>query len=162
MRIALSVKLAAFALVAASVMPAHAQVFVTSITAAIPDPNGKVPGFNLVPGAGIENWSNGVAQAVLTHGQSYNYCVSLASGTANGKASVTYKIARGKTVIQTGTIVTAKNLPIGPDGTWYLCSGYQVLPSSAGTATLTGTVAYTASGSNKPKLSKLSVPVLLQ
>ena len=88
--------------------------------------------------------------------------MSLASGTANGKASVTYKIARGKTVIQSGTIITAKNLPIGPNGTWYLCSGYQVLPSSAGTATLTGTVGYIASGMTKPKLSKLSVPILLQ
>ena len=64
--------LAAFALASASIIPARAQVFVTSVTAAIPDPNGKVPGFNLVPGAGIENWSNGVAQAVLMHGHSYN------------------------------------------------------------------------------------------
>jgi len=154
--------LAALVLAVAATVPARAQVFVTSITAAIPDPNGKVPGFNLVAGAGIENWSNGVAQAVLTHGSSYNYCVSLASGAASGKASVTYKIARGKTVIQTGTIISAKNFPVGPNSVWYLCSGYQVLPSSAGTATLTGTVDYTAAGSTKPKASKLSVPVLLQ
>ena len=30
---------------------APAQVYVTSITAAFPDPNGQVPAFNAVPGA---------------------------------------------------------------------------------------------------------------
>ena len=77
MRIAPSIILAAFATMAA--LPASAQVFVTGITAAVPDPPGKVPAFNAVPGAGITTWSNGVAQAVLTAGQTYNYCVSAAS-----------------------------------------------------------------------------------
>ncbi len=131
--------------------PARAQVYVTSVTAAVPDPNGKVPGFNKVPGAGIENWANGVAQVVLVHGQSYNYCVSLGSGRANGTAGVTYTIARKGTVIQTGVIIPVGGLAIAATSIYYVCSGYTALPSSPGTATLTGTVAYTPAGGKKPE-----------
>ena len=160
MRIAQSVVLAAFATMAA--VPASAQVFVTSITAAVPDPNGKVPAFNAVPGAGIETWSNGVAQGVLTGGQSYNYCVSAASATASGRASLLFKIARGSEVIQSGTIVKAKDFKIGSNGTWYFCSGYQSLPDSPGSAKLTAEMNYTPSGSTTPLRVELSIPVLLQ
>jgi hypothetical protein len=162
MRIYLVAALSASALVAAASAPAQAQVYATSITAAFPDPNGKVPGFNLVQGAGITNWSNGVAQAALTHGQPYNYCASVGSGTANGKAKVAFKIARGSTVIQTATIISAKNFTVGSNGVWYFCSGYLALPNSPGTATLTGIVSYYASGSKKPVNSTTSVSVLLQ
>ena len=143
---------------------AHAQMLVTSITASFPDLAGKVPGFNLVPGAGIANWSIGLAQGVLTSGQQYNYCVSLASGsaTASGSAKVSYKITRGSTVIQTATIITAAQFPVGPNGVWYLCSGHQVLPSSPGAALLTASVAYKANGSATSVTSKQSVPGILK
>ena len=143
-------------------VPRLARKSSTSITAAIPDPNGKVPAFNAVPGAGINNWSNGWAQAVLVAGQAYNYCISIGSGVAQGKATVSYKISRGAAQIQSGTIIKASQYKVGPNGIWYFCSGYTVLPSSPGTATLTGTVAYTANGSKKPVSSKLAVPILLQ
>jgi hypothetical protein len=123
MRIAPILSVAALGL-ATVALPARAQLFLTSITAAVPDPNDKVPGFNKVTGSGIENWSNGVAQAVLVHGQEYNYCVSLASATAEGKAEVGYKITQGATDVQSGTIITAKNFSIGSDSIWYFCSGY--------------------------------------
>ncbi len=152
----------ALALAALTALPAHAQVYVTSITASFPDPNTKVPAFNVVPGAGIPTWSIGLAQAVLVHGQSYNYCVSLGSNTASGKASVAFKITRGSTIIQSATIIAAKDFNVSNNGVWYLCSGYTALPSSPGAATLTGTVAYTATGATKPTDSKLSVPILLQ
>jgi hypothetical protein len=143
-------------------IPAHAQVFVSSITAAIPDSAGKVPGFNKVPGSAIENWANGVAQVVLTHGQPYNYCISLGSAAANGTAGVTFTIARKTTVIQSGVILPPGGLTVGADGIWYLCSGYTALPDSPGKATLTGTVSYTATGKTKPVISKLTTDILLK
>jgi len=142
--------------------PASAQMFVTSITAAIPDPAGKVPAFNVVPGAEIETWSNGLANAVLTHGQYYNYCISIASAIANGKADVTFKIARGATNIQSGTIIAANKFSVGANSIWYYCSGYTLLPKSPGAATLSGIVSYTAKDSSTPVVSKLEVPVLLK
>jgi hypothetical protein len=142
--------------------PAQAQVYATSIVATHPDPEGKVPAFNVVPGAGIATWSNGLAQAVLTHGQYYNYCVSLGSAAAKGSANVSYRITRGKTVIQSATIITAKAFKVGPNGVWYYCSGYRVLPSSPGPATLTGIVGYIASGSTTPTNSIVNVGVLLR
>jgi len=143
-------------------VPASAQVFITSITAAVPDPNGKVPAFNAVPGAGIETWSNGVAQAALTGGQSYNYCASAASATAKGHASLMFKIERGAEVIQSATIVTPKEFAVGTNGTWYFCSGYLSLPDSPGAAKLTAIMNYTPSGSTTPQKVELSIPVLLQ
>jgi hypothetical protein len=160
MRLALALPVAALALAAALPAPAHAQLYATGISASFPDPNGKVPAFNAVPGAGIQTWSIGYAQAVLVHGHAYNYCVSLGSGTATGKANIAYKITRGKTVIQTHSIL--KQLTIGSNGIWYECSGYTVVPNSPGPATLTGTTAYFATGSTKPVTSKVSSSVLIQ
>lgn len=155
--------LAALAVLAAAAAPAvHGQVLATSITASFPDPNGKVPGFNLVPGAGIANWSNSLAQAVLTHGSYYNYCVSLGSGNVTGKATVSFKLARGATVIQSKVIIPASKFSVGANGVWYYCSGYLQLPSSPGIATLSGIVAFKATGSTKPVTSKVAYPVLLQ
>jgi hypothetical protein len=148
MRMALTVPVAALALASAAPLPARAQVYVTGILATFPDPNGKVPALNAVPGAGIQTWSNGLAQAVLLHGQTYNYCIAIASATADGHASVAFKIARGKTIIQSGTILTAKQFQVGPNGVWDFCAGFHTLPSSPGAATLTGTVVYKATGSN--------------
>jgi hypothetical protein len=160
MRNFIAVPLVAVALAAAA--PAEAQVYVTGITASFPDPNGKVPAFNAVPGAGIATWSYGLAQAVLSQGQAYEYCVSLGTATAGGKASVAYKITRGSTVIKAYTIIKSADFSVGSNGVYYLCSGYQTLPSSPGAAMLTGIVGYTATGSTKVVQSKLSVPILLQ
>jgi len=160
MRIAPSIILAAFATMMA--VPASAQVFIASITAAVPDPNGKVPAFNAVPGAGIETWSNGVAQAVLTGGQSYNYCASAAAATASGRASLSFKIDRGTAVIQSATIVKPKDFRVGSNGVWYFCSGYLSLPDSPGAAKLTAIMVYTPTGTTESQKVELSVPVLLQ
>lgn len=156
MRITLAAVLAA----TLTTFSAHGQVLVTGITASFPDPNGKVPTFNGVPGAGIANWDNSLAQGVLVQGDYYNFCVSLAAATASGTASVSYAVTRGKTKILSATIV--KSLTVGTDGVWYECSGYTKLPSSPGKATLAAIAEYTATGSTKPVKSKLNVPVILQ
>ncbi len=142
--------------------PAHAQVFVTSVTAAIPDSAGKVPGFNKVPGSAIENWANGVAQVVLVHGQSYNYCVSLGTSAAKGTAGVTFTIAHKSAVVQTGVIIPPGGLSLAADQIMYVCSGYTALPDSPGKATLTGTVSYTPTGKTKAVVSKLTTGVVLK
>lgn len=139
-----------------------AQVYVTSIIAVFPDPEGKVPAFNAVPGSGIPTWANGLAQAVLKHGVTYNYCLSIGSGNAAGKASVAFKITRGAKVLQSGTILTASQFTVGPNGVWYECAGFHKAPRSPGAASLTGIVTYTATGATKPFVSKLSVPILLE
>ena len=162
MRVFFAGWLAVLAVAVTAATPAQSQVYATSITATHPDPDGKVPAFNVVPGAGIQTWSDGLAQAVLTHGQYYNYCVSLGSGAAKGSADVYFRITRGKTVIQSATIIKAKDFPVGPNGIWYFCSGYRVLPRSPGAATLIGEVAYKANGSTVPVNSLVSASVLLR
>ena len=142
---------------------ADAQMFVTSVTAAIPDPNGKVPAFDAVPDAGITTWSNGLAQAVLVQGHYYNYCVSLAStSTANGHAAVRFTIRRGTDVLQTAVIIAAAKYTVSPNGVWYYCSGYTRLPASPGAATLVGSANYTPKGSTKSTVFSLTVPIKLE
>ena len=143
-------------------VPATAQVFVTSIIATNPDPNGKLPGGNLVADPNYPNWTNGYPQSVLVVGQSYEYCVSVASGRANGSASVAYAIVRGKTVIQQDTFIEPSQFPVGKGGVWYWCAGYHELPDSPGKATLEATVVYTPNGETTSQKSEISVPVLLQ
>jgi hypothetical protein len=140
----------------------HAQVYVTSVTAAIPDSAGKVPGFNKVPGSAIANWANGVAQVELTHGQSYNYCVSAGAAKANGTVGVTYSISRKSVIIQTGTIVAPGGEPVSAGSIFYVCSGYTVLPNNPGKATLSGVVTYTPTSGGKVTDSQLSTNVVLK
>ena len=140
----------------------YAQMYATSITATHPDANGKVPAFNVVSGAGIPTWSNGLAQAVLTHGQYYDYCVSLGSAAARGSAEVSFRVTRGKAVIQSAVIIKAKDFKVGPNGVWYYCSGYLQLPKSPGVATLTGIVSYKATGASIATNSLVNATVELR
>jgi hypothetical protein len=154
--------LAALALAATAPVAAQAQVYVTSIIAVFPDPNGKVPTFNGVPGAGIPTWANGLAQAVLTHGTTYNYCLSIGTGTAVGKASVVFRIVRGKTILQSGTILTESQFSVVSNAVYYECAGFHTAPDSPGAAALLGIVNFVAKGTTKAVVSKLSVPILLE
>lgn len=168
MKIALANAALAMALVAA--MPATAQdetaraktpvALLTGIWVTIPDKNGKVPNYDDVPGSAIATFSDGFPQAFLTGGNYYEYCVTVASSnSAGGTGSIAYKITRGKTVIQTATVVSS--FKIGPDGVWYWCAGYQQLPKSPGAATITATMTYTPT-TGAPEKSTLSTKLLLQ
>ena len=121
MRLVFALPIAALALAAS---PARAQLYVTGVTATIPDPNGKVPAFNAVPGAGIATLSTGFAQAVLIHGNSYNYCVTLASADTNGKGQVSFSLKRGAAVILSDIIIKRSGYTVSPNGVWFYCSGY--------------------------------------
>lgn len=142
--------------------PACAQVLTTSVTAFVPDPNNKVPAFNAVPGAGIVTWSTGLAQGVLVGGQSYTYCVSLATATVDGNASIAYRITRGSTVIQSAVLIAAQKFKLSSNSVYYYCSGYTALPKSPGAAVLTGIVTYKPAGTMVTQASKASADVLLQ
>jgi hypothetical protein len=141
---------------------ARAQVYATSVTAAHPDGAGKVPAFNAVPGAAIASWSNGLAQGVLVHGQLYNYCVSVASGAAAGTATVSFKIVRASKIVQSKTIIAAKDFKVGANGVWYYCSGYLTLPNSPGAAQLIGDVTYKANAAKTAVTSQTASSVLLR
>jgi uncharacterized protein GlcG (DUF336 family) len=159
MRLFIAMPLAALALAAT---PAKAQLYVTGVSATFPDPNGKVPAFNAVAGAGIPTLSTGFSQAVLTHGQSYNFCVTLASAEASGEAQVSFSLKRGKTLIEGGVIIKRPDYKVGANGVWFYCSGYMTTPDSPGAAILTGTSSYLASGATKSVVSHVSVPVLIE
>jgi hypothetical protein len=160
MRILLAASACALALVSAH--PARAQLFVTGVSANFPDGGGKLPGFNKVAGAAIPSWSSGLALGILNHGQSYEYCVSLASGYAKGTATVAYSITRGATAIQSAVIIADKDYSVVANGVWYWCAGYHVLPTSPGFAQLTATVTYTPTGSTNHIVNHLSVPLVLR
>ncbi len=161
MRISAVLLLSSIATMAAANL-AQAQVYATSITAARPDGAGKVPAFNAVPGAAIPSWSNGLAQGVLMHGQLYNYCVSLASGAAAGTAAVSFKIVRGSKVVQSKTIIAAKDFKVGANGIWYYCSGYLTLPNSPGVAQLIGDVTYKGTAAKTAVISQVASSILLR
>jgi hypothetical protein len=161
MRISAALLLSSIA-IAASANLAQAQVYATSVTAAEPDGAGKVPAFNAVPGAAIPSWSNGLAQGVLTHGQLYNYCVSLASGAAKGTATVSFRIVRSGKVLQSKTIIAAKDFKVGANGIWYYCSGYLPLPTSPGVAQLVGEVTYKGTTAKAAVSSQVASSVLLR
>ena len=148
--------------IAATANRAQAQVYATSVTAAEPDGGGKVPAFNDVPGATIGVWSNGLAQGVLAHGRPYNYCVSLASGVAKGTAAVSFRIVRSGKVLQSKTIIAAKDFKVGANGIWYYCSGYLTLPSSPGAAQLIGEVTYKGTTAKAAVSSQVASSVLLR
>jgi hypothetical protein len=159
MRLVIAMPLMALALAAT---PAKAQLYVTGVIATTPDPNGKVPAFNAVSGAGIATLSTGFPQAVLTHGQSYDYCVNLASANTSGHGQVSFSLKRGATVIQSAVIVKRKDYSVGPNGVWFYCSGYLAVPDSPGAATLTGSVNYVATGSTKHVTSHVAVQVVIE
>jgi hypothetical protein len=143
-----------------SALAAAQKVFVTGILASFPDPNGKVPALDVVPGAGIDTWSDGLALGVLTANQYYEYCVSVASAKVKGTGSIVYAITRGHTVIQTDTVVDT--FKMGNQGVWYFCAGYHQLPSSPGPASMVATLTYTPKNGDPPEQESLSIPVLLQ
>jgi hypothetical protein len=166
MTFTLAITAAALALAVA--MPAAGQdegpqakaptIFVTGVMVTLPS-NNVVPTLNTYPGANIRTWSDGWSQAVLTGGDSYEYCVSVASATASGTGSIAYKIVRGKTVIQTATVIDS--FPVGSDGIWYYCAGYQQLPKSPGAANVVATFTNKPS-SGSPEKASLSIKVLLK
>jgi len=113
------------------------------ISAGAPDPNGKVPLFNGVAGAGVTNWDVSVPLTILTHGSSYVYNMTLQDVNFNGTCQASFTLTQvqfNKTV----TLDSAKDnaFACNPGGVWAWVFGGKAIPNFPGPATLTGTVTY--------------------
>jgi hypothetical protein len=158
MRTMFSLPVMAMAFAAAA--PAFAAAppgYITSVTVGTPDPNGKVPNFNAVPGSGVGNWSIADPLAILTHGSPYEYCVTLQDANFTGDAEVSYRITQGTVVVQSGVI--NKKFSAAP-GVWAWCIGSSPLPNLPGSATLEGIVSFKTTP--KATDATLKIPILIQ
>ncbi len=131
----------------AQVPVATPVVVPTLVLATHPDPKGKVPVINGVPGAGVANLDLGFPTSLLVHGGFYVYIVGFSDTTFTGTCAVSYKL----TQIQAGKTVTldtaSRNVATTP-GDWAWAFVGKTIPSSPGLATLTGTTKCgTATGS---------------
>ena len=138
--------LVAIVALAVSSFPAHAQapaaapvIVPTLVLATYPDPNGKVPTINAVPGAGVANMDVGFPTALLVHGKFFVYIVGFSDTTFSGTCAVSFKL----TQVQAGKTVTldtgSRNVATTP-GDWAWALAGKAIPTSPGVATLTGTV----------------------
>jgi hypothetical protein len=103
-------------------LAAGPEVFITSVTAGIVDPNGKVPTLNGVPGSGVNNYDIADPVAVLQNGTMYviglssqgspdfrgfsaTACASGGTPTApNTCCTDTYELMQGTVTLASGTI----------------------------------------------------------
>ncbi|HSZ75325.1 MAG TPA: hypothetical protein VK779_10935 [Rhizomicrobium sp.] len=123
-------------------------VIITSITAGRIDPALKVPVFDGVPGAQVDNADLSMPQAILVHGQQYSFVLTSQNTTFTGTCKDSYRLTQvqsGKTVVlQSATIV--KSYDCTPGTYWMYYYYGKPIPNSPGPATLIGTVTY---GTNK-------------
>jgi hypothetical protein len=113
------------------------------ITAGAPDPNGKVPEFNGVPGSGVTNLDLSIPLTLLTHGNFYVYSLSLQDINFTGTCQASFTLTQmqfNKTV----TIDSGKDETFSctPGSQWLWLFGDKAIPDFPGPATLTGTVTY--------------------
>jgi hypothetical protein len=116
------------------------------VTAGAIDPNGKVPAFNAVPGAGVANLAVAIPVTLLTHGDSYCITVALQDNNVTGDYEVDYYIRQlvggvMKTILEQ-KIVTGKTAAPGDAYVWAITS--KAIPDSPGIATLVGRVRWGA------------------
>jgi hypothetical protein len=113
------------------------------ITAGQIDPDGKVPGVNLVPGSGVNNLDLPFPLTALAHGSSYVYTIALQDVNFTGTCQASFTL----TQVQFGTTVTLDSgtdpkFSCSPGTIWFWDFGGKVIPNSPGPATLTGSVTY--------------------
>jgi hypothetical protein len=113
------------------------------ITAGTIDPNGKVPGLNLVSGSGVTNLDLPFPLTLLAHGSSYVYTIALQDVNFTGTCQASFTL----TQVQFGTTVTLDSgtdskFSCSPGTIWFWDFGGKVIPNSPGPATLTGIVTY--------------------
>jgi len=148
-KISLLVACAVFVFHSLAALAATPVVVPNFILATYPDPNGKVPVLNGVPGAGVTNLDVGFPTSLLTHGKFYEYIVGFSDTTFSGNCTVSYKLTQiqaGKTV----TLDTASKSVATTPGDWAWAFVGKPIPASPGLATLTGTTKCgTATGSTR-------------
>jgi hypothetical protein len=115
------------------------------------DPNGKVPTYNGVPGAGVTNLDIAFPLTGITHGNAYVYTLAMQVINFTGSCTASFALTQeqlGKTVtLDSGS---TKSFSCAPSDIYYWVFNGKTLPNSPGPATLTGTVTY---GSSKATTS---------
>jgi hypothetical protein len=111
----------------------------TSITAGLPDPAGKVPTINGVPGSQVANLDVAFPLALLVHGNRYVYSTTVQDNNYTGSCTVSYSLTQvqnGKKVtLDSGRITTFKTAP-GNVWLWVILG--KPVPNSPGLAALSG------------------------
>jgi hypothetical protein len=114
-------------------------VIANFITVGTPDPKGRIPVIDGVPGAGVQNIAIASPLGILQHGHVYTVIVTSQNNTFKGVCSDSYVLKRGTTVLASGRIHTYDCQP----GTyWEWEANTPAIPNKPGLATLTGTVTY--------------------
>jgi hypothetical protein len=114
-------------------------VIANFITAGTPDPKGKVPVIDGVPGAGVQNIAIASPLGILQHGHVYTVIVTSQNNTFRGVCTDSYALKRGTTVLASGKIHT---YDCGLGTYWEWAANTPAIPNKPGLATLTGTVTY--------------------
>ena len=113
------------------------------ISAGSPDPNGKVPAANAVPGSGVNNLDISFPLLLLTHGDSYVFTIALQDIDFTGTCQASYTLTQIQ-LNKTVTLDSAKDagFSCGPATIWFWTFTGKPIPDFPGPATLTGTVTY--------------------
>jgi|SRR5579871_839303 len=131
---------------------------VTMVTAGQADPNGIIPAFNGVPGAGVYNWDIALPVTVLNVGQNYVFEAMVSdnsySGPCKGYVELTQQQS-GKKVVLARFVFWSKEDCSAGDG-YGGSSNPVTIPDSPGAVMLSGVMTY---GSSK---SVINVPMVIQ
>ena len=113
------------------------------ISAGLPDPNGKVPAANAVPGSGVSNLDISFPLLLLTHGSSYVFTIALQDIDFTGTCQASYTLTQIQ-LNKTVTLDSAKDptFSCNPGTIWFWTFTGKPIPDFPGPATLTGTVTY--------------------
>ncbi len=132
--------------------------YVTAVVAGLPDPNGKVPAINAVPGAGVNTLSVAVPVAHLLQGQTFTYVVASQNSDFAGTCTTSYAITRPSAGANQRMLDTAKitSFPCKANLAYSWSITSHPVPSSPGPAMLTGIVRFGGT------TERLSVPVVIQ
>lgn len=118
-------------------------VVLTSFSAGLSDPNGKVPTLDGVPGAGVHNWDIATPKALLQSGNTYFYQMTFQSLSYSGNCKATYKLTQkqgSKNVVLDSGVIAGTFDCSSPTNWAFAVPAGKPIPSSPGPATLTGTV----------------------
>ena len=113
------------------------------ISAGLPDPNGKVPASNAVPGSGVTNLDISFPLMLLTHGNSYVFTLALQDIDFTGTCQASYTLTQIQ-LNKTVTLDSAKDgtFSCNPGTIWFWTFTGKPIPDFPGPAALTGTVTY--------------------
>jgi hypothetical protein len=134
-------------------------VVLTSFSAGLSDPNGIIPAFDGVAGAGVHNWDIATPKALLVSGTSYTYQMTFQSLNYSGNCKASYKLTQKQgtknVVLDSGVIIKSFDCT-SPTNWVFAIPAKNPIPNSPGPATLTGTL--TLDGG---KIT-MDVPVIIQ